>query len=356
LTPDSVRALLADGHEVWIETGAGAGIGSSDADYEAAGAHIAGDGEEAFRQAELIIKVKEPNAAERARLQPRQALFTYLHLASDEQQTHDLIASKAVCIAYETVTDASGHLPLLTPMSVIAGHLAVQEAVTFLEKHHGGMGVLLGGAPGVEPESVVIIGGGVVGSSACQTALGLGARVTVLDRSEQRLQELVQQFDGRITAVFSTIESVAEHVPAAALVVGAVLSPGGRAAHIISSELVRKMRPGSVIADVAIDQGGCCENSKPTTHLDPTFVVDGVIHYCVANIPGAVPRTSSKALNTATLPYIRELANKGVRQALRENPHLLNGLNVCCGKVTQAEVAADLGLEYVPAKLVIDDI
>ena len=349
LTPHSVAALVADGHEVWIESEAGAGIGCHNEHYEQAGAQIAATADEVFERAELIVKVKEPQPAERARLRPEQTLFTYLHLASDPDQARDLVASGSICIAYETVTDNAGRLPLLMPMSAIAGRLAVQEAAIHLEKHHGGMGVLLSGAPGVESEKVTIIGGGVVGSNACRIALGLGARVTILDRSESLLGDLDTRFKGQVNCVLSTPESVAEQVAESALVVGAVLVPGGRADHIISRELVRRMRPGSVIADVAIDQGGCCETSRPTTHKDPTFIVDDVIHYCVANIPGAVPRTASKALNSATLPYIRELARKGVVPALKANANLRNGLNVCRGRVTQHEVAEDLELDYVPA-------
>lgn len=356
LTPESVATLVGDGHEVWIEANAGVGIGCDNEAYRKAGAQIAADAEEVFKRGDLIIKVKEPQAEERARLRPQQTLFTYLHLASDAEQTRDLINSGAVCIAYETVTDDSGRLPLLLPMSAIAGRLAVQEAATHLKKDLGGMGVLLSGAPGVESESVVIIGGGVVGSNACQIALGLGGRVVMIDRSEKVLESYKEKYGDRIECVMSTPEAIEEHVRKAALVIGAVLIPGGRADNLVSSAMVKKMRPGSVIADVAIDQGGCCENSRPTTHKEPTFVVDGVIHYCVANIPGAVPRTASKSLNAATLPYIRELASKGPRKAMEENRHLLNGLNVCRGKVTQSEVAEDLELNYVPAADCLQEI
>lgn len=348
LTLESVVTLVADGHEVWIEHNAGLGIGASDEDYQQAGANIAGDQQTVFDKAELIIKVKEPNAEERSKLRADHTLFTYLHLASDPEQTLDLAKSNAVCIAYETVTDDNGRLPLLTPMSAIAGRLAVQEAVIHLEKHHGGLGVLLSGAPGVESESVVIIGGGVVGTNAAKIALGLGGRVTVLDRSEKRLQELEAEFSGKLNCELSTPESVEAHVTKAALVVGAVLIPGSRANYVISSELVKKMRPGAVIADVAIDQGGCCENSRPTTHDDPTFIKDGVIHYCVANMPGAVPLTSSRALNNVTLPFIRELASKGSKTALLADPHLRNGLNVCRGRITSKEVAEDLKALNLP--------
>ena len=362
LTPASVRILVNDGHEVWIEHNAGLGIGSDDSDYLTAGAQIAADTAQLFQNSDLLIKVKEPNREERALLLPRHTLFTYLHLASDPEQTAELIASQAVCIAYETVTNDAGGLPLLTPMSEIAGRLSVQEAANHLEKHHGGMGILLGGASGVEPANVVIIGGGVVGSNACRIALGLGANVTILDRSETRLEQLKQQFNERSTALLngkfdcllSTPEVLEQSVIAADLVVGAVLIPGSAAAKVISSSLVKKMKPGAVIADVAIDQGGCCENSRPTTHDDPTFVVDGVIHYCVANIPGAVPKTAAAALNNATLASIRELASKGTEAALAENPHLRNGLNVYRGKLTRPEVAEAQGFEAVSAETALE--
>ncbi len=356
LTPNSVRTLVNDGHDVWIEHDAGLGISCSDADYEAAGAQIASDADALFAAAELIVKVKEPNHVERLRLKPEHTLFTYLHLASDPDQTRELIESNAVCIAYETVTDDKGTLPLLTPMSEIAGRLSVQEAAAHLGKHNGGLGVLLGGATGVAASHVVVIGGGVVGMNACKIALGLGAKVTVLDRSEERLKQLREQFSGQVNCVISNEETLAENAIDADLLIGAVLVPGGAAAKLIPASLVKKMKPGSVIADVAIDQGGCCENSRPTTHKDPTFVVDGVIHYCVANIPGAVPKTASEALNNATLPYIRELANKGTQKALTENRHLRNGLNVCKGRLTRPEVAKDLSLPYTDAETALKEI
>ena len=349
LTPEAVRVLVADGHEVLMESCAGEGIGCDDQAYQLAGARIGPSFAAIAQQAELIVKVKEPNADERALLTERHTLFTYLHLASDPAQTADLIKSKAVCIAYETVTGRNHSLPLLMPMSVIAGRLSVQEAVSHLEKHHGGMGILLGGAPGVEAESVTVIGGGVVGSNAAQIALGLGANVTILDRSESRLAELRAQFgsyEGKASCELSTPESIATNVKRSALVVGAVLIPGRRAEYVISSELVREMRPGSVIADVAIDQGGCCENSRPTTHAEPTFVKDGVIHYCVANIPGAVPVTATHALNHVTLPYVRLLAGKGTREALMADEDLRNGLNVCRGEITNQGVAEALQLTF----------
>lgn len=356
LTPKSVRTLVDDGHEVWIEQQAGHGISCSDEDYQRAGAKIASSADELFAAVELIVKVKEPNHAERQRLKPEHTLFTYLHLASDPEQTRELLESKAVCIAYETVTDEHGTLPLLTPMSEIAGRLSVQEAAAHLGSHHGGRGVLLSGATGVPAAHVVIIGGGVVGKNACRIAVGLGARVTLLDKSEQRLEEIKAQYADRVDCVVSTRESLERHAIDADLLVGAVLVPGGAAAKLISAELVKKMRPGSVIADVAIDQGGCCENSRPTTHEKPTFVVDGVIHYCVANIPGAVPKTASEALNNATLPFVRELANKGVYTALMENSHLRAGLNVCRGMLTRPEVAQDLKLDYTDAETALKEL
>ncbi|PCJ17537.1 MAG: alanine dehydrogenase [SAR86 cluster bacterium] len=362
LTPNSVKLLVADGHEVWIEHNAGLGIGSNDSVYQKAGALIADSAEQLFDSADLIIKVKEPNHQERLLLKPHHTLFTYLHLASDPEQTNELIQSDAVCIAYETVTDDAGTLPLLTPMSEIAGRLSVQEAASHLAKHNGGMGILLGGATGVEPAHVVIIGGGVVGSNACRIALGLGAYVTILDTSKARLDELEQQFkqkpegefNSSVNCVLSIPETLELYVTTADLVVGAVLVPGGAAAKVISSELVKKMKPGSVIADVAIDQGGCCENSKPTTHKNPTFVVDDVIHYCVANIPGAVPKTASEALNNATISAIRDIANKGAKVALLEDVHLRNGLNVCKGKLTRPEVAEALGMEAISAEVALE--
>ncbi len=356
LTPKSVQVLVDDGHEVWLEHNAGLGIACSDDDYQQAGAQIAADAAQLFAAVELIIKVKEPNHAERLLLKPEHTLFTYLHLASDPEQTRELIHSNAVCVAYETVTDDEGTLPLLTPMSEIAGRLSVQEAATHLGKHNGGLGVLLGGATGVDPAHVVIVGGGVVGSNACKIALGLGAKVSILDKSEQRLLQLRQQFSEEVNYILSTSETLDAYVTDADLLVGAVLVPGGAAAKLISSAMVKRMKPGAVIADVAIDQGGCCENSRPTTHKDPTFVVDGVIHYCVANIPGAVPKTASDALNNATLPFIREIAIKGCKQALFENAHLRNGLNVCQGKLTRAEVAKDLGLNYCDAVAALEEL
>ena len=345
LTPQSVARLTEAGHEVWIEHDAGVGIGAGDEVYAAAGARIADDIDKVFAEAELIVKVKEPNHEERLRLTPEHTLFTYLHLASDPEQTRELMDSGAVCVAYETVTDERGRLPLLAPMSEIAGRLAVQASAGSLFKHEGGRGVLLGGATGVAPSRVVIIGGGVVGSNAALIAQGLGAQVTILDNSEQRVEELNRQFGDNVEAVLSTPQRLEELIGTADMLVGAVLVPGGKAARLITSAMVKTMQPGTVIADVAIDQGGCCENSKPTTHARPTFVVDDVIHYCVANIPGAVPLTSSLALNQVTLPFVLKLAG-GVETALRDDPHLLDGLNVCQGRLTRPEIAQDLDLPF----------
>ena len=349
LTVESVAALTADGHEVWIETGIGEGIGESDADYREAGARIAANPAQLFDQAELIVKVKEPNRDERALLRPRHTLFGYLHLASDPEQTQDLLASESVCIAFETVTDDCGALPLLMPMSEIAGRMAVQAATHFLQKRNGGMGLLLSGATGVEPGRVAVIGGGVVGSNAARIALGLGARVTIIEKFPARREQLRKMLGPDIELADSTPENIAEQVRSADLVVGALLVPGGKVRHLIPETLVEQMKPGAVLADVCIDQGGCAETSRPTTHDDPVFIKHDVVHYCVANIPGAVPVTSTRALNRVTLPYIRELARKGVRQALQENEHLRRGLNVCRGRITYQAVAKGLGLDHITA-------
>ena len=347
LTPGSARELSAHGHELIVEASAGQGIGMDDEAYRNAGASIVATAAEVFGQAEMIVKVKEPQAAERKMLRPGQLLFTYLHLAPDAEQARDLIASGAVCIAYETVTSSSGGLPLLAPMSEVAGRMAIQAGAYFLEKTHGGLGVLLGGVPGVDPAKVVILGGGVVGSHACHIALGMGADVWVLDRSTEVLRALWRQFGRPLNTVFSTHDAIDHHVTTADLVVGGVLIPGAFAPKLVSAALVKKMKKGSVIVDVAIDQGGCFETSHPTTHADPTYVVDGVIHYCVANMPGGVPRTSTFALNNATLPFVLALADKGWKKALADDPHLKNGLNVAFGKVTCRPVADALGYEYI---------
>ena len=346
LTPASVRELVEHGHEVLVEAGAGAGIGAADAAYAAAGARIATSAEDVFARAELIVKVKEPQAAERRRLRPGQALFTYLHLAPDPEQTRDLVASGAACIAYETVTAPGGGLPLLAPMSEVAGRMSVQAGAHCLEKAQGGMGILLGGVAGVAPAKIVVLGAGVVGTSAVQIAVGSGAHVVVLDRNIDKLRRIEDLFGARTVTVFSNRENLERHVLSADLVIGAVLIPGAAAPKLVTREMVARMKPGSVLVDVAIDQGGCFETSRPTTHTDPTFVVDGVVHYCVANMPGAVPRTSTYALNNATLPYVLQLADRGYRDALKADPHLRAGLNVHAGKVTCREVAEALGHAY----------
>jgi alanine dehydrogenase len=349
LTPASVRELVHHGHSVHVQAGAGAGIGAADGDYTAAGASIAADAATVFAQAEMIVKVKEPQAAERAMLRPGQVLFTYLHLAPDPEQCRDLVAGGAVCIAYETVTDRSGGLPLLAPMSEVAGRLAVQAGAYCLERAHGGMGVLLGGVAGVPPARILILGAGVVGSNAAQIAVGTGAQVVVMDRSVDALRRIDRLLGARVMTVFSNRDNVEREVLAADLVIGGVLIPGAAAPKLITRAMLPKMKPGSVIVDVAIDQGGCVETAHPTTHAEPTYVVDNVVHYCVANMPGGVPRTSTYALNNATLPFVLALADKGWQQALRDDPHLLAGLNVCAGQVTCAEVAEALDYPAVAA-------
>ncbi|QUT08249.1 alanine dehydrogenase [Sphingobium phenoxybenzoativorans] len=349
LTPESVHELAAHGHDVLVETGAGEGIGASDADYERAGATLLPTAAEIFARAEMIVKVKEPQKAERAMLRPGQILYTYLHLAPDPEQTRDLIASGATCIAYETVTDSSGGLPLLKPMSQVAGRMSIQAGATALEKAHGGRGVLLGGVPGVLPAKVTVIGGGVVGFNAAQMAAGLGADVTILDRSPEVLEKLGTYFEARAKTRFSNRANLAECVAQADLVIGAVLIPGAAAPKLVSAAMLKTMKKGAVLVDVAIDQGGCFETSRATTHAAPTYVVDGVVHYCVANMPGAVARTSTYALNNVTLPHALRIADLGWKEALRRDPHLLAGLNIWDGKVTYEAVARDLGLEFVPA-------
>ncbi len=346
LTPEAAEELVHSGHRVLVESGAGLGIGSSDEAYVRAGAEIVGDPAEVFARADLVVKVKEPQPRERAMLREGQILFTYLHLAPDPDQAADLIASGAVCIAYETVTDASGGLPLLKPMSQVAGRMAVQAGATALEKAHGGRGVLLGGVPGVLPGKVVVIGGGVVGFNAAQMAAGLGADVTILDRSAEVLEKLGIHFEARAKTRFSNKANLAACVAEADLVIGAVLIPGAEAPKLVTREMLHTMKPGAVLVDVAIDQGGCFETSHPTTHADPTYVVDGIVHYCVANMPGAVARTSTYALGNVTLPHILRLAGLGWKEALRRDPHLLAGLNVCAGQVTCRPVADALGLAF----------
>ena len=349
LTPDSVNEVVLHGHEVLVESGAGAGIGAGDADYAAVGATIAPDAKAVFERAEMIVKVKEPQPAERAMLREGQVLFTYLHLAPDPQQTADLVESGAVCIAYETVTSPAGGLPLLAPMSEVAGRLSIQAAAHALERINGGKGILLGGVPGVLPAKVVIIGGGVVGTHAAHIAMGMGADTWAIDRSAEALKALWRQFGRPLDTVYSTRTAIDRHVTGADVVIGGVLIPGAAAPKLVTADMIRRMKPGSVVVDVAIDQGGCIETSRPTTHSDPTFIVDDVVHYCVANIPGAVPRTSTFALNNATLPHVLTLADKGYRRALLDDPHLLNGLNVHAGEVTCREVANALGYEHRPA-------
>lgn len=347
MTPASVREVIQHGHSVYVEQNAGNGIGFTDDDYAAAGATVLNTAAEVFAKAEMIVKVKEPLAVERAMLREGQILFTYLHLAPDLPQTQDLIKSKAICIAYETVTDARGGLPLLAPMSEVAGRMSIQAGARALEKSMAGRGMLLGGVPGVAPAKVVIIGGGMVGTNAAQMAVGLGADVTVLDRSVDVLRRINSQFNGAVKAIYSTVDALEQEVLAADLVIGGVLVPGAAAPKLVTADHIRRMKPGSAIVDVAIDQGGCVETSKPTTHAEPTYIVDDVVHYCVANMPGAVPRTSTFALNNATLPFIIRLANKGYKQALLDDRHLMNGLNVLNGHVTNQSVAEALGFPYV---------
>lgn len=349
LTPASSRELTSRGHAVLVQSGAGAAIGLSDEHFRAAGATIAPDANMVFAQADLIIKVKEPQPRECAMLRAGQILYTYLHLAPDPQQTTALIQSGAICIAYETITGPGGGLPLLAPMSEVAGRMAVQAGAAHLEKSKGGMGVLLGGVPGVSAAHVVIIGAGVVGTHAVQVAIGMGARVTVLDKNVDRLRQLDLVFGNRIHTLYSTAQSLEDAVLDAELVVGGVLIPGAAAPKLVTKQMIAAMKKGAVVVDVAIDQGGCFETSHPTTHDDPTFVVDGVVHYCVANMPGAVARTSTFALNNATIGHALALADKGWKQALMDDAHLRHGLNVAEGKITYEAVARDLGYNYVPA-------
>lgn len=354
LVPHAVRELVVHGHEVLVERGSGLGIGATDAEYAAAGAELVASAAEVFARAGLVVKVKEPLASECAQLRRDQLLFTYLHLAADAELTERLLASGATCIAYETVTGAHGGLPLLAPMSAIAGRLAVQAGVHYLEKTYGGRGILPGGIPGVPPAQVAVLGGGVVGSHAVDVALGMGARVCVLDRDIAVLERLAERFGHRLDTQLSTRESVAQACLASDLVVCAVLVPGAAAPRLITREIIAAMQPGSVIVDVAIDQGGGCETSRPTTHDDPVYSVDEVIHYCVANMPGSVPRTSAYALNNATLPYVIALANKGL-QALQDDPHLRRGLNVHHGRVTNRAVAEALGYAYTEPEAALLD-
>jgi len=349
LTPAGVRELVQHGHQVLVEPGAGTGILCDDDTYRSAGAIVT---EDAWA-AEMIIKVKEPQPQEIARLRRGQVLFTYLHLAADKQQTQALMRSSATCIAYETVTDRAGTLPLLSPMSEVAGRMAVQVGAHCLEREQGGAGILLGGVPGVPPAKVVVLGGGVAGSNAARMAVGLEASVTIIDKSLPRLKELDLQFGPRATTLFATTAAIEQAVLAADLVIGAVLVPGAAAPQLVSREMVRQMRNGAVLVDIAIDQGGCFETSRPTTHADPIYVELGVVHYCVTNMPGAVARTSTFALTNATLPFILALAEKGWRQAMLDDPHLAAGLNIHQGQVTHQAVAMALGLRHTPVRDVL---
>jgi alanine dehydrogenase len=353
LTPPSVRELTSRGHEVLVQKGAGAEIGLLDEQYVAAGATVVDSAKDIFARSEMIVKVKEPQPGECAMLSDGQILYTYLHLAPDPEQTAALVKSGAICIAYETITGAGGGLPLLAPMSEVAGRMSIQAGAAHLEKSKGGMGLLLGGVPGVAPGHIVIIGAGVVGTNALQMAVGTGARVTVLDKSIDRLRQLDLVYGNRISTVYSNSHSIEEAVLSADLVVGGVLVPGAAAPKLVTRDMISRMKKGAVVVDVAIDQGGCFETSHATTHADPTFVVDGVVHYCVANMPGAVARTSTFALNNATIGHAVALASKGWKQALRDDVHLRHGLNVCQGKVTFEAIASTLGYQFTPAESMI---
>jgi alanine dehydrogenase len=353
ITPAAAREAVARGHRVVMEAGAGAGSGFPDADYLAVGADVAGSAEEVFATAELIVKVKEPQAEERARLRAGQILFTYLHLAPDPEQTRDLLASGVTAIAYETVTDKAGGLPLLAPMSEVAGKLAPQVGAWTLQKANGGRGVLMGGVPGVERADVAVIGGGVVGMHAARVAAGMGADVTVLDMSLPRMRYLDDAFGGLFRTRYASAGAVEAAVANADMVIGAVLIPGAAAPKLVKRNQLATMRPGAVLVDVAIDQGGCFETSRPTTHLDPIYEVDGIMHYCVANMPGAVPRTSTIALGNATLPFVLALADKGWRKACEDDPHLLAGLNVHAGRLTYAAVGMALGIDVLSPRLAL---
>ena len=353
LAPESVRELVAGGHEVWVETGAGLGIGATDEAYRAAGAAIQPDARTVFAGCEMIVKVKEPQPAECAMLRRGQILYTYLHLAPDPEQTAALIKSGVTAIAYETVTGPGGSLPLLKPMSQVAGRMSIQAGATALEKAPGGRGVLLGGVPGVLPGRVLVIGGGVVGFNAAQMAVGLGADTTILDRDPEVLERLGTHFESRAKTRFSNRANIEQMLCEADLVIGAVLVPGAAAPKLVTRDMLKCMKPGAVLVDVAIDQGGCFETSHATTHQDPTYVVDGVVHYCVANMPGAVARTSTYALNNVTLPHALRIADLGWQEAMRRNPHLAAGLNVHDGKVTYRAVAEELGYPFVAVAAVL---
>ena len=353
MTPSTAGEAVRHGHEVMVQTGAGVGAGFTDQDYVAAGAEIADSAEAIFAAADMIVKVKEPQAGERKMLRDGQILFTYLHLAPDPEQTRDLMASGATCIAYETVTDDRGGLPLLAPMSEVAGKLAPQVGAWTLQKANGGRGVLLGGVPGVGPGNVVVIGGGVVGTHAARVAAGMGAEVTVLDRSLPRLRYLDDTFGNLFRNRYASAANTAELIATADMVVGAVLIPGAAAPKLVSKAQLSTMKPGAAIVDVAIDQGGCFETSKPTTHEDPIYEVDGIMHYCVANMPGAVARTSTIALTNATMPYLLNLADKGWKQACQDDPHLMEGLNVHAGQLTYFAVGKALGIDVLSPQLAL---
>ena len=350
MTPAGVHEVVADGHEVIVETNAGAGIGVTDKDYELAGAKVVGTPEDVFKAADMIVKVKEPQLHECAMLRPEQVLFTYLHLAADPAQAEAMVKSGTTAIAYETVTARDGSLPLLTPMSEVAGRLSIQAGAYALQKANGGCGKLLGGVPGVAPARVLVIGGGVSGANAADMAVGLGAEVTILDRSLPRLRHLDDIWGGRVHTVYSTKHAIDELAPQSDLIIGAVLIAGAAAPKLVSRQNVRDMAAGSVMVDISIDQGGCFETSRPTTHAEPTYLVDDVVHYCVTNMPGAVPRTSTFALTNATLPFVKALAKHGWVEALRRDPHLANGLNVHAGHVNHEAVARDLGYAYLSAE------
>ena len=353
LTPESARELAHRGNEVWIQSGAGMGIGATDDQYSAAGAKIVDGPDAIFAECEMIVKVKEPQAEERAKLHDDQILYTYLHLAPDPEQTKDLVESGVTAIAYETVTGPGGRLPLLTPMSQVAGRMSIQAGANALEKAHGGRGVLIGGVPGVLPGKVVVIGGGVVGFNAAQMAVGLGGDVEILDRDPDVLEKVGTFFEARASTRFSNKTNLEDSLRQADLVIGAVLIPGAAAPKLVSREMLSEMKPGAVLVDVAIDQGGCFETSRATTHADPTYVVDDIVHYCVANMPGAVARTSTYALNNVTLPHALRIAKLGWKEALRENSHLAEGLNVHKGEVTYEAVATELGYTHKPVAEVL---
>ena len=353
LTPQSVKELVKDNHTVLIQNNAGIGAGFSNNDYKISGAKIVNSAEDIFNDSEMIIKVKEPQMNEVEMLKENQILFTYLHLSAAPQLTKGLIDSKSICIAYETVTDQNNKLPLLAPMSAVAGRMSIQAGAYSLEKHKGGSGLLLGGAPGVLPGTVLILGGGVVGENAAIIATGMQAKVFITDKSEQRLEELKEKFGDKIEPLHSDKINIQDYISECDLLVGGVLVPGSNAPKIITKEMIKQMKSGSVIVDVAIDQGGCVETSKPTTHANPTYIVDDVVHYCVANMPGGVPRTSTLALNTVTLPFIQNLAANGLNKALKNDKNFMDGLNIYKGSVTYKAIADDLSYEYVNAETLV---